>query len=187
MKTIEFLKGYNISAFNGATEEITIELLNTIMKPIEINKANILDVANDIENRMSRIITHHFFRSNNETLALANEFNNQILNSDWCTFSSKKKLLVHIINSKAYLTGTDKSNFDNLLSKVMKYRNAFVHGEFHTDGREVRLYYFEGINMSKTLTIDYFNTLKKEIDETLELLNVVSYKSGAIKDNLKSL
>ncbi|MES2726101.1 MAG: hypothetical protein V4643_03285 [Bacteroidota bacterium] len=181
MKLINFPKGYILSAFNGPTLEMTADLMLQIMTPIETNKARILDAAIEIERTIERIISHHFFGYEEERQAKADEFTNQILNSDWCTFSSKRKLLSHIININTYLEGKEKSNYEALLKKTMSHRNAFAHGELSTDGREVRLKFFESNLRIITLTDDYFDKVEKELNECWEISRQVGLNSGAFR------
>ncbi|WP_070137729.1 hypothetical protein [Crocinitomix algicola] len=182
MKIIKIPKGVKISAFNGPTEKITPSLLDELMTPIEQNKAKIIDAAFDIERVLERIISHHFFKDHDVNKDSTQEFEDVILRSDWCTFAAKRKLITHIINKDGILTGQTKSDYDQLLRKTMSYRNAFAHGELATDGREVRLSYFEGNPKEKTLDDAYFEQVELELNEAWNLTNKVAIITGAHKE-----
>lgn len=63
---------------------------------------------------------------------------------------------------------------DTMLRDVMRYRNAFTHGRFSTDGEAFWLSYFEGQSRKQELTDDYLdivgNTLHAAYNKTDWLL-----------------
>ena len=179
MKEIKLPKGYKISAFNGPTVTITPQLMDEIMRPIERNKLIILDAAFDIERLLDRIISYHFFLDHEVNKTKLTEFENLILKSDWCTFSSKRKLVTHIINDLGLLEGQEKSDYEDLLRKTMSFRNAFAHGGLSTDGREVRLSFFEGRPQVKTLTDGYLMTIEKDLKHCWDITLKVAENSVA--------
>lgn len=181
MKKIKFPKGYIISAFNGPTENIVLADLPKLMEPIEYNKAKIIDAAYNIESRMESIINFHFFQRLEGNKERSKEFTDHVLKSDWCTYAAKKKLINHIVESLKILEGKERSELDNLLSKTMKYRNAFTHGEISTDGRDIRLSYFQGTPQFKTLNEDYFTQVEKDLNKCFEEVENVGFKTGAFK------
>ncbi len=181
MKEIKLPKGFIISAFNGPTESITPKSIDEIMKPVDTNKLAILDAAFDIERIIDRIISHHFFGHHKVNQEKLIKFENTILKSDWCTFSSKRKLVTNIINDLGFLEGQEKNEYDSLLRKTMSYRNTFAHGEVSTDGKEVRISYFEGIQKVQTLSDEYLSIIESDLKQCWKLTEKVAYKSGANK------
>ena len=87
-----------------------------------------------------------------------------MLSSDWCTFSAKRKLVTHIINATNLLEGPEKNEYDDLLRKVISYRNAFAHGDMSTDGRKVRLSFFESSPRRHFLDDSYFELAEKVLN-----------------------
>jgi hypothetical protein len=83
-----------------------------------------------LEQKLEEIITLFLFPE----LKDANDhkrhsfFSERIMKSGHLSFSTKRKLIIDILNSESLLTGNDKNEFEKLLSNVMKYRNAFAHG-----------------------------------------------------------
>jgi hypothetical protein len=84
-----------------------------------------------------------------------------ILKSDWCSFASKKKLLLLAVETFSLIEGKLKTDLESELSKVMKYRNAFAHGSLvhNTDAHE--LHYFENKPKTARLDDEYFQKLEQ--------------------------
>lgn len=169
MKTIKLRKGYIISVFNGPTESINPQELSSIFEPVEQNKQSIIDCVFFIEGLLEQIIAFYFYSEQKTESPDMQNFKNLILKSDWCTFSSKRKLVTHIINDLNLLKGKEKDNYQNLLKKSMSYRNAFAHGDIATDGREFQLSYFESTPINRILTDEYFSKIESELNTCFEM------------------
>ena len=121
---------------------------------------------------------HYFFGASDERRGA---FESLVLNSDWCSFAAKRKLITHIINEQNLLEGPDKSDFDKLMRDVMSIRNAFAHGKLSSDEKRAWISFFEGRPRQEELTDEYLanieNTLRVAFFKTLELAK----KIGAIK------
>jgi hypothetical protein len=108
------------------------------------NKLRIFDTTFNIENLLERVISYYFFGDDELNKERAQRFSALVLASDWCSFSSKRRLVMHIVNETGALKGEVKNEYEQLLRDVMSTRNAFAHGTVSTDGRRVKLAYFEG-------------------------------------------
>lgn len=170
-----------IEAFDGPTESITPELINSIFEPVGKNKLRVLEAAFEIEGALERIIAHYFFGEDECNKASSNNFSKLVLASDWCSFSSKRRLVMHIVNEKNALTGEAKNTFDKLLGKVMTARNAFAHGAISTDGRRVKLAYFQGAPKSEFLDDDYLAELEITLNKCWRLVHEVAFSTGALR------
>lgn len=181
MKTIKaqrsiILDGFGIKPAHW-DETVTTDLIN----PFDANKLIILNASFNIESLLEKIISHYFF---DRTIQSQKEneikFQNLILSSDWCSFSSKRKLISHIINEQSLLKGKEKNDYEELLGKIMRYRNAFAHGEFATNGEIVRLKYFEG--SLKIITIDdtYLSKVETDIKNCFDITFDLSFKTGTM-------
>jgi hypothetical protein len=179
MKKITVPRGYGIEAFDGPTENITPQLLNSIYEPIYENKLAIIESALDIERNIEFIISHYFFGKETLNKAKCDEFKKMILASDWCTVSSKRKLMSYIITQTKALEGKDIELYNKELKKLFSYRNAFTHGDITTDGRKVKLSYFEGTPMIAFLNDEYFIKAEINITATRELTMKIGIKIGA--------
>lgn len=155
---------------------------------IDYNKSQVISGVATVEKELEMIIAHFFFGSNLDN-AKKKEFEGQILGSDWCSYSAKKKLITYIINENDYLTGKEKSDYDSLLKKVMSYRNAFTHGYIAItageNGNEAHLKYYEGGERSTVLTDDYLTRVEKEIADCFDLTQTIKERSGATSKQVK--
>ena len=91
----------------------------------------------------------------------------------------------HIIEETKILDGfigLEKNEFDlRLLSKSMKYRNAFTHGTFSTDGNAVWLDYYEGGPAKIELTDEYLAKLHHEVSRAIFNAFLLAGRLGAIQ------
>jgi hypothetical protein len=127
------------------------------------------------------IITYYFFgREIPENKIKSEQFKILVLTSDWCSFSSKRKLVSQIINEKQLLKGVEKNNYDNLLRKTMSYRNAFTHGIMSTNGEIVKLKFYEGGPKIKTINDEYLNEIEKDLNLAFHMTFDIGIKIGAI-------
>jgi hypothetical protein len=142
------------------------------------NRLKILEGALSVENQLEAVILHYFFGASHQRRAV---FESLVLNSDWCSFAAKRKLIAHIINEQNLLQGGDKNAFDKLVRDVMSVRNAFAHGRLSSDDKRVWLSFFEGAPRKEELTDDYLTKietlLRKGFDKAFEL----AVKIGATK------
>ena len=123
---------------------------------------------------------HYFFGRSHERRAA---FESLVLNSDWCSFAAKRKLITHIINEQNLLQGPDKTDFDKLMRDVMSVRNAFTHGTFRSDENRVWLSFFEGRPREEELTDDYLtkveDLLRTGFEKTFDVLAKIGGASPA--------
>jgi hypothetical protein len=134
------------------------------------NRLKVIEGALTVENQLDAVILHYFFGASHERRAA---FESLVLNSDWCSFAAKRKLITHIINEQNLLAGNEKGEFDRLLKKVMAVRNAFAHGKLSSDDKRVWLSFFEGTPRQVELTDEYLTEIET-------LLNVAFDKSSAL-------
>jgi hypothetical protein len=97
------------------------------------NRLKVIEGALTIENQLETIIQHYFFGTSHEKRAV---FKSIVLDSDWCFFAAKRKLITYIIDEQNLLEGRAKNDFDKLMRDVMSIRNAFAHGKFSSDDSE---------------------------------------------------
>jgi hypothetical protein len=131
------------------------------------NRLQVIEGALSIENQLNAVISQYFFGPSHEMRAA---FESLVLNSDWCSFAAKRKLITHIINEQNLLEGRDKSDFDKLMRDVMSVRNAFAHGRLSSDEKRAWLSFFEGRPREEELTDEYLTKVE-------DLLRVGFYKA----------
>jgi hypothetical protein len=71
-----------------------------------------IEGALTIENQLETIIQHYFFGTSHEKRAV---FKSIVLDSDWCSFAAKRKLITYIIDEQNLLEGRAKNDFDKLM------------------------------------------------------------------------
>ena|SRR6266571_4458520 len=142
------------------------------------NRLVVIESALAVEDAVDTVIEWYFFPESPEKRRL---FKSLVVDSDWCTFSAKRKLIKHIIDEQTLLEGKRKNEFDSLLRKVMFCRNAFAHGDFHTDSQKVWLRYFEGRPCEKELTDDYLTEVESIFSRAADELFGLKASIGAIQ------
>ena len=180
MKILQTQTSLIIEAFDNNPAEYKADVTyDKVVRPYEENKLRVLDSAFEVEGILDSIIGHYFFDRKPETKEKLEKFKSIILSSDWCSFSSKRKLIIHIINEMNLLKGAEKNNYENLLRKTMSYRNAFAHGVMSTNGEIVRLKFYEGGNKTKTIDDDYLSEIEKDLNQAFEMTMKIAFQIGA--------
>jgi hypothetical protein len=180
MKILQTQRGINIEAFdNKPAEYDAFVTYDKVIRPYEENKLRVLDSAFEVEGLLDTIIAHYFFGRKPETKVPLEKFKTFILSSDWCSFSSKRKLIIHIVNEMTLLKGSEKSVYESLLRKTMSYRNAFAHGVMATNGEIVRLKFYEGGTKIKTIDDNYLTEIEKDINLAFEMTMKIAFQIGA--------
>lgn len=179
MRVVQVIRADRIEAFDGPTESMTPALMAEIMAPVRENLLRIVEAAGIIEHTLETIISHYFFGGTDGSSEGKTRFQSLILSSDWCTFSVKRRLVMHIVNDTNALQGSAKNEFDTSLRKVISHRNAFVHGTFSSDGRRVKLAYFEGAPRSKYLDDEYLAAVEEDFVSCFHAAHRLAYATGA--------
>lgn len=179
MRQIETAYGIEIKDFDQPHLKITTELLNELFKPINYNKMQIFSSVATIEWIINKIISYYFYGPISPlNQDFRSKFNSLILSSDWCSFGTKKKLIVHIVNELKLIDGKSKDAYTKLIQETMSYRNALTHGAISTDGRIVKIKYFEGKAKTVILNEDYFTNAEKTVDECYRITRDIATTLG---------
>ena len=78
------------------------------------NRLKIIEGALSVENQLEAVILHYFFGASHERRVV---FESLVLNSDWCSFAAKRKLIAHIISEQNLLERSNKNEFEKLMKK----------------------------------------------------------------------
>jgi hypothetical protein len=140
------------------------------------NAAKVIEGARCVESQMEQVISHYFMGKGHPRGSV---FRAMILGSDWCPFSSKRKLLIHIVNDLSLLKSSNKSKFDALLRKVMSQRNAFAHGRLLWDSGKVFLQFFEGNSRTQELSDEYLAEVETCLFSAYDAVFDLAVKIGA--------
>lgn len=131
----------------------------------------VISAASAIDQTIAEIILKTVFQEVREHRELVL---GSVLNSDWCSFAAKRKLLFLAVEKFDLLQGTAKCQLEKNLKKIMQYRNAFAHGTLAHNVDVQELHYFEGRPQIAILNDAYFEKLEQtflEAWETLEKIN----------------
>jgi hypothetical protein len=182
MKIVKTQQGIIIEAFDNKPATYKTDVTyQKVVRPFEENKLKIIDAACFIEEHLEKIIIHYFFgREIPENKVKSEKFKSFVLSSDWCSFSSKRKIVQHIINEEALLKGSEKNDYESLLRKTMSYRNSFTHGTMSTNGEVVKLKFYEGNPKVVTIDDDYLNAIEKDLGKAFQMTFDLAIKIGAI-------
>ncbi len=149
-----------------------------VTDPARTNRLKVIEGALTVEYQLNAVILYYFFGASHEK---RDTFESIVLNSDWCSFAAKRKLIRHIINEQKLLEGQAKDEFDKLIGKVMSVRNAFTHGRLSSDEKRVWLSYFEGTPRQQELTDEYLTEIEILLREAVSKALALAVKIGAKK------
>ena len=79
------------------------------------------------------------------------------------------------------VTGQERSDLDQILAKVMRYRNAFTHGEVVQSAQGIYLHYFEGDAKQRVLTDEYWTQVERDFSHAHQQINSLMMKLGAVQ------
>lgn len=158
------------------TEGVDVTAAAALNRDVRRNKSKVIEASLGIERSIARTISHYYFGRSH---ARKEAFDALILDSDWCSFAAKRKLVTHVITDLGLLEGQDKSEFDKLLGDVMRYRNAFTHGKILTNDKAAWLCYFEGSSRRQELTDDFLTKVEAALAIAGDRAFVLEQKIGA--------
>jgi hypothetical protein len=161
-----------------STEGTNVAQAMDLMREARRNRLKVIEGALSVESLLESVILHYFLGDSHDK---REAFKALILDSDWCSFAAKRKLITHIINDQNLLEGRDKDAFDKLLRDVMSFRNAFTHGKLSSDATRVWLSYFESAPRKKELTDDYLARVETSLRTAQGKALELAIKIGATK------
>jgi len=149
------------------------------LRAAQANGQKIIPATLGIELQLETIITYRVFGKFGLEVSF---FKNHILTADWFAFSSKRKLVIDIVNEGNYLKGVEKNLFDKLLRDVMSCRNAFAHGTIVEKSDGTYISYFENTQQEKILSDDYWTQVENTFQEALDKITIVQERMGITKN-----
>ena len=162
MKQIRVVKTAQTTVSTSGTNLVEV---HKVAEQARMNRLQVIEGALTVENQLNGVILHYFFGTSHERRVA---FESLVLNSDWCSFAAKRKLITHIINEGNLLEGRDKSDFDKLMRDVMSVRNAFAHGNLSSNEKQAWLSFFEGRPRKEELTDEYLTNIEGMLRVALE-------------------
>lgn len=148
------------------------------LQAAQANGQKIISATLGIEVQLETIITYRVFGKFGPEVSF---FSNHILAADWFAFSSKRRLVLAIVNEGNYLEGKDKNRFEKLLRDVMSYRNAFAHGAIVEKSDGTYISYFENTQQEKLLSDEYWTQVESTFQEALYKITIAQKRMGIKK------
>jgi hypothetical protein len=145
------------------------------------NKANVIEGATTVEQELVAIIAHYFFGEKGAPVGMYDEFRETILETSWCTFDAKRRLVTSILKKKGVAQEKDIKDYEQLLFNVIRYRNAFTHGEISSDGKDAFIEYYKDGRKRETLTDDYLEKVEKTLSNGYHHTHDFAKKLGVVK------
>ncbi|MEQ8246014.1 hypothetical protein [Fulvivirga sp.] len=180
MKKLKIPTSFTIELEDDQEHEVDIIEYQERMSIVSYNKLQIIDNALNIENELERIISFYFFGRDHKNKEQAKVFETQILFSNWCSFESKRKLVMFILEKQSLFDNNkSKDEFDKSLRKIMKYRNAFTHGKVKYLRERVKLSWYEGVKpIDEFLTDEFLAKIETDFLKCFKLVHDYSVMSG---------
>jgi hypothetical protein len=175
MKEIKLLKTARISI---GREPVDIGAAIEEHRQATRNSLEILGSALAIERSLSLAVSFFLLGSDMKKREFLDE---NILGSDWCGFAGKRKLICSVMQSHGSYTPAEIDAFDKAMSQVMKYRNAFAHGEVTHSKAGMTLKYFEGRVVEKLLDDAYWDGVSAAFAEAHDKAQALLARIGAIE------
>jgi hypothetical protein len=161
---------------------INLGVADANLKEANANRQKVILGALAIECEIDDIIAVYLFHENKQKKHF---FCSWFSSSDWFSFSAKRRVLLAIVNESNLLQGKQKEEFDYNLSKVIKYRNAFTHGDIIETNEGTIISYFEGQQQEKLLSDEYWDELERILISTFERTMQLSQKVKNVIDGKK--
>lgn len=136
------------------------------------NGGKVLFTTTSIEADIDDIISSYFMGNSNPVTKQKNIFDRELLKSSILNFSAKKELLKKIIHSTDILKRKKKDDLEQLISQVMKLRNAFAHGKISYDTKDgCFIEFYSGKVRTKKLNDKFWDTLVRTYEQATALLD----------------
>jgi hypothetical protein len=130
------------------------------------NRLVVIESALVIENGISTMLSLYFC---GEDFNRRQEFEALVLNTDWCSFAPKRRLLLHILKEHNLLASDAATILDTLLGKVMSHRNAFAHGKFAYADKKIWLEFYKGGPRRIEISDEWLTSVESDIHTVNQL------------------
>jgi len=137
------------------------------IRGIRDRSARIIASTLAYEDMIVQILARSLFREVRENRFLVESL---VLQSDWCSFAAKRKLLRETLANLKLTTPAVASSLDESLAHIMRYRNAFAHGTITAEGESYVLKYFESSPKRAVLDDSYWQKLESRFNSPWETL-----------------
>src|SRR5262249_50974977 len=86
------------------------------------------------------------------------------------SFSAKRKIALDVFDESQHVKGEDRANLENVLRKVMSFRNRFAHGHFIVKNDKVFISYYENKLHEDELTDQLWQEIEQKFNQAIQLI-----------------
>jgi hypothetical protein len=179
VKQMRFIGAHTVKV--PATHAISFTEANEIADELRRNvKWKVTETCLALESIMARTLAVYFFGTNKQ---MAETFQVLVLESDWCGFASKLRLLMNVIEREDYVPKKEREKLEQLIRDSITYRNMFTHGSVTIKDGIPSLLYFKTKPREEVLD-DFFLTkvesaLFEAYAECEKLFALINSKRGS--------
>lgn len=137
------------------------------------NVQSILFSVLEIERQLAGGIETYFFGSD---LSMKQVLSDLVISTSSFSFSDKRRAFLHILREQNLLSGKLFSEFEKLLSHVMRYRNMFAHGMVVYEADKTLLVYFNGKQKEDEISDEYLEKIESQINQCYEQTQQLAHK-----------
>lgn len=143
---------------------------------IEIARSNggkvLYSTTTTIEKKLESIISSYLFSLFLEPNSQRSFFEHELLGSSSMTLEFKRTLVNKIIDQENYQTGKEKDDLIKKLADIIKWRNAFAHGDIRLDNVQgVFLKYYSGGNKQLDLNDEFWDKVVETYSSCVKYLD----------------
>ena len=177
MRKLNYKRRITLSEPGVLTKKMAQEKLSVATPKQRIINENIKEiflVANTIESEIARYLIEYFIAE--EEGGKRDQFSREIVLTSSFSFNAKKVAYLRLLKETSTITGAEYAEFDKILSRFIKVRNALTHGHISYRDNDFIVEYHEGVKMTKVLDDSYW----KEVDNYVK--NCLLYTSPSPRD-----
>ena len=165
MRKLEFAKKSITTVKGYLPEQEEFAALFAIQNAINENVGAVVIEAARIERLFEHVIARYFSITDSN---LQDVFYQEIVHSSSMMASSKRTLILRIMKELDYLSGLQLSECEKCFSRLIKYRNALIHGRVEFTENGPILFYYEGAPRSAPMNDEYWDKLKQYFEQASE-------------------
>jgi len=150
---------------NGSTDgpsgvTLNLDAANKNTALVYQNVSTVIWSALAIEKLMNRIILNYYFTK--DMFKQSIDFNRRFIESGALSFNVKRRVVFGIAKDNQWIEGVAITQFENNLSKVEEFRNAFAHGHVTYDmNNGPTVTYFKGNIKKKPINDEFWKDIEK--------------------------
>jgi len=98
-------------------------------------------------------------------------FQGYIIKTDLISFSSKRRILLEILRKEKLIKIAKQTELNELVIKIMNYRDAFTHGRFNKINNDAVLNFYQGGNQTLEINQQNIDDIKRVFNHFYAIWN----------------